>query len=429
MVENIIDMFKIDLIHIHHFKEHYMDLVDIAKKRNIYTMITLHDYYTICPTIQMLNEDTKYCALLEEKNCEKCLKKKLNCNSNIIPIWQNEWRENLKKFDKIIVPSNTAKFEIEKVYSDLEIDVIYHGSKKYDIFENDAREKNTFNIAFLGGINEHKGFNVLKFLVDNLNDDTIKIHLFGTTSDNNYNESKGNYTYHGIYERDNLINLLKENCIDLVCLLSIWPETFSYTLTESIMAEIPIITYNIGAINERISNEDAGYIIDINSTPEDVMKKIVYIKNNKDEFLKKKDNVKKLKEKEKTLNEMCNEYKKIYENVPKENIMYNDISDMIKLEYLKNDYVNEKRKYIYKLVEQRGELDEYDKCLKIAINNNKKYETELNDFAKSFNELKDYNNRVEKEHTQLVDEYKNIINSKRWKLINKVIPNFNKGAK
>ena len=45
-------------------------------------------------------------------------------------------------------------------------------------------------------------------------------------------------------------------------LLSTWPETFSYTLTESIAANVPPIVTNMGALAERVSSDEIGWLVD-----------------------------------------------------------------------------------------------------------------------------------------------------------------------
>ena len=45
-----------------------------------------------------------------------------------------------------------------------------------------------------------------------------------------------------------------------------WPETYSYTLSESLISEIPEISFDLGAIAERVKKAEVGWILPINST-------------------------------------------------------------------------------------------------------------------------------------------------------------------
>lgn len=41
-----------------------------------------------------------------------------------------------------------------------------------------------------------------------------------------------------------------------------WPETYSYTLSESLISEIPVISFDLGAIAERVKKQmSAGFYL------------------------------------------------------------------------------------------------------------------------------------------------------------------------
>ena len=313
MLENIFDSFKIDILHVHHFLFQTFDSIDVAKERDIYSIVTLHDLYMICPSINMVYKD-KYCEKDASKDCEKCLKMRYGVNSNILANWQKTCKGVLQKFDKIIVPSENTKKLFENVYGDLNIEAVEHG---VTVIETKVPEKalvsNNFNVAFVGAMAIHKGSNILKDLVRKNKGTNIKIHLFGKAFDKELIKSNSNYINHGPYKRGELPQLLIDNNIDLVCIFSTWPETYSYTLTESYMAKVPILSFNIGAVGDRVIKDDLGWTIDLNTPTEEILEKIKDIKNNKEEYKNKKNNFSKYQFK--TLEEMQNFYEELYKTV------------------------------------------------------------------------------------------------------------------
>lgn len=54
---DILNEYKIDIIHIRHLLNHSFDLPKIAKKLNIPVVLSFHDFYFICPFYVLLNED------------------------------------------------------------------------------------------------------------------------------------------------------------------------------------------------------------------------------------------------------------------------------------------------------------------------------------------------------------------------------------
>lgn len=328
MIENIIDSFKIDILHVHHFLFQTFDAIDVAKERNIYSIITLHDLYMICPSINMVYRE-KFCEYDKEKDCAKCLKIRYGVNSDILATWRNTCYKVLKKFDKILVPSDNTKMQFEKAYKDLDIEVVEHGVQIIEIQNNEKQnDKTTFDIAFVGAMAIHKGSNILKQLIRKNNSSRIRIHLFGKSEEKILTKNKKNYINHGPYNRGELPNLLVENKIDLVCIFATWPETYSYTLTESYMAKIPVLTFDIGAVGDRVKKDNIGWVIDFNSDSSQILEKIAKISNNIEEYRSKKSYYDSYVFK--TLEEMQKYYNELYQKVEfKNSLEYADLYKII----------------------------------------------------------------------------------------------------
>ncbi len=311
MIEDIIDGFRIDTIHIHHMMHHFFDIIDVAKEKKIYSMITLHDFYPLCPSINMLYKMEKYCPKISEKNCGECLIYKAGLKNNIIENWHEKWAEFLSKFNKIIVPSEDTKKEIEKIYKDIKLEVIEHGvGLEKSTYKSSIENTKEYHVAFVGVMSIHKGGKILQQLIKETKNPHIKYHLFGTSEFEELKTNKKNYLYHGRYKREDLPKLLEENKINLVCNFSIWAETYSYTLTEEIASGVPVLSFDIGAVGERIKKNKFGYTLDVNSTISEIIDKINQILENKKEYKEVLSNIEKYKIK--TIDEMCKEYEDIY---------------------------------------------------------------------------------------------------------------------
>lgn len=311
MIEKIVDGFRIDTIHIHHMLYHFFDVIDVAKERNIYSMITLHDFYPLCPSINMLYRMEKYCPRLPDKNCSECLVYKAGLKNNIIDNWHERWEEFLSKFNKVVVPSDDTKQEISKIYHNIKIEVIEHGvAFEKSLYHSSIENTQEYNVAFVGVMSIHKGGKILQQLIKETKNPHIKYHLFGTSEFKELEQDKKNYTYHGRYQREDLPKLLEENKINLVCNFSIWAETYSYTLTEEIVSGVPVLSFDIGAVGERITKNKFGYTMDVDSTTSEIIEKINSIFENKEEYQKVISNIQKYEIK--TVEEMSKEYEAIY---------------------------------------------------------------------------------------------------------------------
>ncbi len=284
MLENIFESFKIDILHVHHFLFQSFDAIDIAKKYNIYSVVTLHDLYMICPSINKVYKD-KYCEYDSSSNCKDCLKKRYGLGNDIIENWQKTCKNVLSKFDLRIVPSENTQKLFKAIYPELDFEVVEHGVEVIDVScVKPVKANGCFNVAFVGAMAIHKGGNILKELKNKNVGKDIKIHLFGKSEIPALYKSNANYINHGPYSRGELPKLLIENGIDLVCIFATWPETYSYTLTECYMAHIPVLTFDLGAVGDRVKKDSLGWTIEFTTDSDVIFSKIKDIKNNKTEY-------------------------------------------------------------------------------------------------------------------------------------------------
>lgn len=491
LYKDILQMFSIDIVHIHHTLDLSLDLYYEANLLNIPIITTLHDFFYVCPCIKLVNYENQLCIGLETKEmCSKCLEKKFGIDTslNFIENWRKENLKALSLCDKLITPSNSAKEIFESYFPELsnKIQVIEHGSEKYsydklsenddgwiltdDIHSNfecifdapankqlikgwayleeresrnsriylkiidecgnekiikaymDNRpdvanavmnqkyinsgfsvvvpkhifnngklsisiiivnddiifrdnqskvvkytqhvENKKFNVAFIGGMSPEKGSQLAYKTIINSSAD-INWHVFGGIGDKDLAElEQENLIKTGWYKREDLYSLVQLFHIDLICILPIWPETFCYTLSEALLCGIPILGTDIGAVGERIRKLECGWIIPLESSYDKILTLIKYIKNNRNEYMNKKQIVLNLKIR--TLKEMDDVYRNLYKDIERQNRIKKLISHSIDKEFV------EQRDYDYK------QCIEYALKLEKSTNKNLWLENELN---------------------------------------------------
>lgn len=74
------------------------------------------------------------------------------------------------------------------------------------------------------------------------------------------------------YQRDELPELMRTIAPDVAALLSVVPETFSYTLSEMQQLGIPVIATRVGSLAERIQHGTTGWLID--TTPQALVEQV-----------------------------------------------------------------------------------------------------------------------------------------------------------
>lgn len=317
---NILDSFCIDCVHVHHLKGLTYDVVYESKKRNIPVVFTCHDYYVISPSYNLLDENNRVIdtSVTNDKVWNDTLNRRLGISEkfNYITIWKAKNQELLNLCERIIVPNVTCKELIGNYYDNCKgkIEVIEHGYDR-DMIDAKSQKKNKkrLQVAFIGGISEEKGASEIVKLIKGIDSEEVEWHIFGLIGTTDLLKlHRKNLTKHGVYEVGQLKHLLDESGIDLVCLFSICPETYSYTLSEAVICGRPVIVTNLGALGERVSRLNCGWTVNVENIFDEVHSLIKDIIHNK-ELLNEKRKVS--PNAIRSLDDMKKDYIRLYDNL------------------------------------------------------------------------------------------------------------------
>lgn len=185
----------------------------------------------------------------------------------------------------------------------------------YTVPEMPYTDKNHFKVAFIGGINEEKGGKVISHIIKH-DLDGVQWFVIGMIGEKGLASlNKKNLIKMGGYYPEDIATFLKYHRIDAVCILSKWPETFSYTLSEAVINGIPVIAAGIGALEKRVGKNGFGRIVPYQE-PEVVRQTLQVIEEWKCRDGEYRE-VKKCAEKymHDTLEQMIGKYREIYKSI------------------------------------------------------------------------------------------------------------------
>lgn len=318
----ILTKYDINIIHIMHLINHSFDLPQVADKLDIPVVLSIHDYYFLCPFYTLVDENNNYCKAKCDHNNENCympwdILDDIN-SKEIIP----KWRENVKIMfsyvDYFIAPSEIIKklffsvYDNQKIINDTNFKIIEHGRDFPKItktcYEIPSKEKPIKILCLANNLDSLKGANVIKNIKKQDSDNLIEFHFLGNCKENlsQYGSS------HGRYERNEFYDKIYEIKPSFIGIFSISPESFCHTLTEAWSCHIPVIGSNIGVIKDRIIKNNGGWIVDINN-PKTTYNSIINISKDLNEYQNIIKNLKAMKFKSTT--EMVKEYVDIYKLV------------------------------------------------------------------------------------------------------------------
>lgn len=310
-IEKFLLAIKPDIIHIHTLMGLPKEFVIIAKKLNIKTIFTTHDYYGLCPKVNFINCDGNL------EKCESCNKDAYSLK--MINIMQSSLYRNIKETKALkVLRKNTKKkvtIEEKEIVETKESFEKYTNFRKYyiDILENissvhfnssvskkvfekyckiesgdilsithgsvqDNRMKKTFDseklkIVFLGPLESYKGFGLLLKALKEVDFNLWELQVYGNSYEVEFEEGM-NVTFNGRYDYSEVPDIMKKN--DILIAPSIWNETFGFIILEAISYGMPIITnQNVGAC-DIIKDNVTGLISDgTKENLRDIIEKVI----------------------------------------------------------------------------------------------------------------------------------------------------------
>ena len=271
---------EIDLVHVHHLMHHTLDIASVAAARGIPYVMTLHDYYTVCPSYTLLDPDGRPCgACLDPGHRgtpESCLKA-LGQPASYLHDYQQAMAAFLRGAARLFVPNIRVRDIVSARYPELRdtMTVIEHGHRPAPDgprarrpIERDGRAR--LDVAVIGALDVHKGSSVLRDLLRANRRRETTFHLYGTAPDPDLTPAErdrggrldgSHFVYHGPYESTEIVRRLVADGIHVGLQLAVWPETFSYTVSEFVEAGIPVIAADLGAQGERIRRCRLGWTV------------------------------------------------------------------------------------------------------------------------------------------------------------------------
>ncbi len=235
------------------------------------TLQILHDHFPIWPLLNVSPDS--YLYTVGGTNLEKALsehKRNQNFPDKDVLAWSiihKAYLQTVTDFNvKIAAPGKWVldlQNKLEPKFAGLKSKIIPHGfpimSGMKPVLPK-PREDKRLRMVILGRMQEGKGQKLLSRALPKLAEH-VQVYLLGA--------GKSGEAFFGIsgvdvvleYDRDTLSHLLTTIGPDFAALLSVVPETFSYTLSELQQLQIPVMATRNGSFPERITHGTTGWLI------------------------------------------------------------------------------------------------------------------------------------------------------------------------
>ncbi|HFJ9279037.1 MULTISPECIES: glycosyltransferase [Bacillus] len=310
---------KPEVIHVHTLMGIHKEFFETAKRLNIKIVFTTHDYFGLCPKVNLMDSKGNICNDFNDgKSCIEC-----NVNALSLPtvhvmqsypyryLKDSSIVKSLRKIKKNQIKNNNAAPSVKQGVEEIDVDLAkqyielrnyylkmfklvdyFHFNssiakeqfEKYfdvsgkvvsishqDIFDYrqersiTKRENALVKLGYLGPIDTYKGFYSLKDTLESLKEKGYTNWHLGVYGDflndpDIYNPEY--YTFYGRYNYSQLKDIFNE--VDLLIIPSIWKETFGFIGLEAQSYGVPIMVSEYVGFKDLIQDGETGFIYKVN---------------------------------------------------------------------------------------------------------------------------------------------------------------------
>jgi GT2 family glycosyltransferase len=245
----------VERLHFHHTLGLETCLWGLPEALGLRFDITLHDYYFINAHPSQTDARGRYTPDLQAQT-----------SAYPLPVGIDEWQQNqrqlLEKAERVIAPSTWVVRAFERYYPGLNYVVAYHPDAEAHMpwppVQTDYQAGKPLKVLALGALSPEKGADVLESVARAADKQNLPLefHLLGYA----YRPLDEAVIEHGAYNERDLPQRLKDIQPDVVWFTALWPETYSYTLSEIFQTGLPMLVPDIGAFPERVAGRPLTWI-------------------------------------------------------------------------------------------------------------------------------------------------------------------------
>lgn len=281
---------NIEYVYYHHTLGFNPDIWRLPALLGVPYDVMIHDFYLVCPRITLIDDSGVYCGQPDVAGCESCIKgmpldhdaeERLEEVGGTVAQWRRFHGTQLQGARQVIAPSKNACTHIQKYLPAQSIDAIPHPEPAFTYNRRTWEGNLPHRVAILGAIGASKGSELLFECAKYALSRDLPLHfvIIGYTDRDAAFAELTNVEITGAYTPTNLPFFVEDSECTTALFLSVWPETFSYTLSEAWRLGLYPIAFDMGAQAERIREMQQGSLIPFSQKPKEIVESLINILN------------------------------------------------------------------------------------------------------------------------------------------------------
>lgn len=262
--------FPVSNVHIHHLFGFGPELERALAVLGVPFDFTVHDYFTVCPQINLSMDGENYCGEPDMAGCNACIRKNGNLGVGDIRSWRSRHEWVLRDARRVISPSVDTAERMLRYTPDANMVVVQHEEPRASwskaMRPRALHKGDVLRVGVVGVLARHKGRELVVAAAIDAVEHKLPIEyiVIGDPFGELPPGSIASIRTTGRYEEAELQSILAREKPDILLFASRWPETYSYTLSAALDASLPVLVPDLGAFAHRVSGRPWSFVFDGN---------------------------------------------------------------------------------------------------------------------------------------------------------------------
>ena len=249
-----------DLVHVGHAMR-VSGFVWAAHDLGIPTVLTLTDYWLICPKFKLINSQDEIChGPAQGAACQRAcpeldttfIRRRLALAEQIV-----------RRAGAVMAPSAYLAQVFQREWPWLALDIVPHGIEPCMQNRRQVGPESPLVFAYAGSLTRHKGVHILLEAFRGVQSATAQLRIYGAGPDEaalrGQAAADARVQFCGVYDEQSAGQVF--GVMDVLVVPSLWPENRPFVVYEALASGVPVVATNVGGMADSVEHSVTGFVV------------------------------------------------------------------------------------------------------------------------------------------------------------------------